>query len=600
MTANGGAKTFTLTDNDVSNCSTEITVSPPANCADVVQPDLTISDLQLQNTSPQVGQSVNYSYDPSNVGGQQSGSFAVRTFVSTDNSLSNNDISVGLVPYANMLAGSTFQDQTFDFTVPSSLTPGNYFLIVKMDANDDVTESNENNNVATIAFTVTGNTGGNLPDLTISDLKLQNTSVQVGQSVSYSYDPSNAGGQQSGSFAVRTYVSTDNLLSNNDISVGLVPYANMLAGSTFQDQTFDFTVPSSLTPGNYFLIVKMDANEAVTENNENNNVATAAFTVTTGGGGTGQIDLALTLEQSVATPNQWSNYSVKATISNSGQQAATGVKISFKKPNGVVYTGGNEWDASQGSFAAFGSEEWAVGSIPAGGSATLTVNYFLLQSTAPVAYAQVTAANESDPDSTPNNGTPPTPSEDDEASTASGGGGGNLADLQITTANSNTNAPAPGDQLLLNYTIKNNGNAGASGFEVRYLLSTDNQVSASDVSIGSTAYTTPLGAGQSSSNTDPFVTIPTGTPIGNYFVLVVADYDGQVAESNENNNVFSFAITVTDFTGLPDLQILSITTLNTDPLTPGGQMPLRYELKNGGTAFVSDFEIGFFCPQTTS
>ena len=44
-----------------------------------------------------------------------------------------------------------------------------------------------------------------------------------------------------------------------------------------------------------------------------------------------------------------------------------------------------------------------------------------------MAYAQVTAANEQDTDSTPNNGTPPIPNEDDEASVSinsfQGGGG---------------------------------------------------------------------------------------------------------------------------------------------------------------------------------
>ncbi|WP_216679919.1 CARDB domain-containing protein [Hymenobacter siberiensis] len=38
--------------------------------------------------------------------------------------------------------------------------------------------------------------------------------------------------------------------------------------------------------------------------------------------------------------------------------------------------------------------------------------------------------------------------------------------------------------------------------------------------------------------------IPTGLTPGTYYILFVADYQGQVAETNENNNVASVVITV--------------------------------------------------------
>ncbi len=164
------------------------------------------------------------------------------------------------------------------------------------------------------------------------------------------------------------------------------------------------------------------------------NTSTCSFNVTVNPQGTGQIDLALALQQSTANPTQWSSYSVTATITNDGPQTATNVNVEFKSPDGVVYTGGNEYVASQGSFSPAGNEVWNVGSIPANGSATLTVNYFLRIASAPVAYAQVTAATQTDSDSQPNNGTPPTVNEDDEASTA--GGGPNLCTvMQHTVGN---------------------------------------------------------------------------------------------------------------------------------------------------------------------
>ncbi|MEZ4955021.1 MAG: CARDB domain-containing protein [Saprospiraceae bacterium] len=130
------------------------------------------------------------------------------------------------------------------------------------------------------------------------------------------------------------------------------------------------------------------------------------------------IDLELHLAQPNESPAQWTSYATTATLTNNGDAPATGIQVSFAKPAGVVYTGGNEYTASQGSFNPNGNEVWTVSSLAPGQSATLTVNYFLLQNTLPTAYAQVTAANEDDVDSTPNNGTPPSVNEDDEASTA--------------------------------------------------------------------------------------------------------------------------------------------------------------------------------------
>ncbi|HFA49825.1 MAG TPA: DUF11 domain-containing protein, partial [Bacteroidetes bacterium] len=134
-----------------------------------------------------------------------------------------------------------------------------------------------------------------------------------------------------------------------------------------------------------------------------------------GGTGGGDIDLEISLSANPANPPIYSTTAVTATLNNTGTGTATGVAVHFPKPAGIVYEGGNEWSASQGSFNPNGDEVWTVGSIPSGGSATITVNYFMLTADPVTAYAQVSAANESDPDSSPGNGVPPAANEDDEA-----------------------------------------------------------------------------------------------------------------------------------------------------------------------------------------
>ncbi len=148
------------------------------------------------------------------------------------------------------------------------------------------------------------------------------------------------------------------------------------------------------------------------------NVETCSFIVSINGGNNGgEIDLELSLSQSTENPSQWSNYSVVATLTNDGPETATGVVVDFQAPDGVVYVGADPFSIDGGSFDPFASQLWSINSIPAGTSVSLTVNYFLLSPEAPVAYAQVTSANEEDSDSSPGNGTPPVANEDDEAST---------------------------------------------------------------------------------------------------------------------------------------------------------------------------------------
>jgi len=186
--------------------------------------------------------------------------------------------------------------------------------------------------------------------------------------------------------------------------------------SRFTDE--QVTIPASTTPGQYYLIAKLDVSDVVVESDENNNEIIVPITIVPPLLGNG-IDLELTMNQSIADPDQWSSYSVNLTLKNNGPDAATDVKVKFPKPDGVVYVGGNEFAADSGSFDLIGDQVWSLGILGPGIEVTMEVNYFLLQGEAPIAYAEVISANESDIDSTPNNGTPPYPNEDDEASSES-------------------------------------------------------------------------------------------------------------------------------------------------------------------------------------
>ena len=134
------------------------------------------------------------------------------------------------------------------------------------------------------------------------------------------------------------------------------------------------------------------------------------------GGSNSGIDLELDMDASTLTPSIWTNFTVNVTVTNTGDETATGVKVAFPKADGLVYTGGIEWEATTSSFNPFGNQKWTVGSLPPGASETLTVSYFLLTSNSLQLAAEVSDMDGQDVDSTPGNAaTHGPPPEDDEA-----------------------------------------------------------------------------------------------------------------------------------------------------------------------------------------
>ncbi|MEB3340838.1 CARDB domain-containing protein [Okeania sp.] len=92
-----------------------------------------------------------------------------------------------------------------------------------------------------------------------------------------------------------------------------------------------------------------------------------------------------------------------------------------------------------------------------------------------------------------------------------------------------------GSSISISGYVKNIGSSSAGSSYVKYYLSDDTTLSSSDTYLGSD-YVTSLGSGQSSYEYES-LTIPSTTSRGTKYVLLAADANNTVAESNENNNV---------------------------------------------------------------
>lgn len=123
-----------------------------------------------------------------------------------------------------------------------------------------------------------------------------------------------------------------------------------------------------------------------------------------------------------------------------------------------------------------------------------------------------------------------------------GGGSGGQPDLDLA----DLNVPAQGVQgTVANYTfdLKNIGQVPASGdYTIGAYLSTNNSLGNSDVRVGEVnTGNTPVGTIQ---DVQGAITIPANQTAGNYFLILKADIDNVIAESNENNNKIARPIEV--------------------------------------------------------
>jgi hypothetical protein len=284
---------------------------------------------------------------------------------------------------------------------------GKYFIIVTIDEDNEVEELDETNNLITPFQIQIG-----AIDIVLENYAAVPSTVVAGSSFDLDVQVS---------FADNGLTINPSLLYTLKVEMlGTPPWVTVASESypitdfnttNVVTKTLQVTVPATLDPGDYEfrVIVNINTCEAV----GTDNYQTQTVTVTGGTGG--DIDLELSMTTANPSPAIYSSSEIILTVNNTGTQTATGIVIEWKRPANTVYTGGNEWTATQGTFNPYGNEKWTVGSLPAGGSASLTVSYFYLTANTLTPYAQVIAANEDDVDSTPGNGTCCMPNEDDEA-----------------------------------------------------------------------------------------------------------------------------------------------------------------------------------------
>ena len=169
----------------------------------------------------------------------------------------------------------------------------------------------------------------------------------------------------------------------------------------------------------------------------------------------GVADLSLTKVVSNATPPVGSNVTFTIVVTNNGPDGASGVRVGDQLPAGYTFVSAAP---GQGGFNP-ATGVWTVGTLLAGNSATLSLVARVNPSGSYLNVAQVTASDQFDPNSTPNNFSPSRPLENDEATAT-------VTPTPVANLRAVKAGPAtvsPGGALVYSIVITNLGPSAANG-----------------------------------------------------------------------------------------------------------------------------------------
>ena len=340
-----------------------------------------------------------------NNGTEDSPSSSTGLYFSTDRTLTPDDLFLGENITGTVDAGATSDQRSIRFTVPS-VPDGDYFLISVIDYQEAIAEFDETNNIAVTSFKTPPPV-----DLQLEVAWIRNFTFPVGY-VFTDFLVFNFGNELAPFFRIGAYLSTDDTFSPDDVFLEKQYSFNPLFPGDSFDGQIQFKIPSNVAAGDYYILIYADDEEEILESDESNNVFAIPYTYTP----IPKVDLELSFDDLAdPDPKRWSFFSPVLTVENNGSDLAENIEIQVPRPSDVIYSGGNEYVASQGSIKVYSSDIWRVGDLASGESATLQLNYFRMESDPFPVYAQVLSVDQIDDDSTPDNGSCCIANEDDEA-----------------------------------------------------------------------------------------------------------------------------------------------------------------------------------------
>ncbi|WP_158447845.1 PKD domain-containing protein [Aquimarina longa] len=487
-----------------------------------------------------------YSYVSDNGGGNYNETTGIWTLSSIPSTVPGNTVTLSITATVNAPTGNTTDfvntAQVFasDQNDPNS-TPNNNNPSENDQSSANITFEESDLQLTKLVAPVSGNIGDEVT-FTIQVLN-DNTGTSTGDATGvriedvlpsgYTLVPGSVDNGGSFDIASGTLIWNNLSITNGD-TLSLTYRAIVKATGNYtnsvQIKASDLTDPDS-NPNEDNTVD--DLGDGIADDDE----ATATFTIQSADL---EISKGLRLGSS-ATPNVGATITFEVVLTNNGGDPATGIAISDVIPSGFTVTNSS---ISNGGTLIGNTISWSGLSVPSTGSNTLTLSYDVVVNAPTGAVdeykniVQVTASDQFDPDSSPNNDDGDQ-SEDDESSFIVTP---QQSDLSIEKLVS-TSTPNPGEVVTFTINLSNAGAVAASGVSIADVvpvgygnitnISTGGTLSSNTVSWS--GLSVPLGVNSLVMSFDATVQTPTGA-VDEYKNIVQVTASDQFDPNSSPNN----------------------------------------------------------------
>jgi subtilase family serine protease len=454
-------------------------------------------------------------------------------------------------------------------TIPKAAVPGTYYLLCVADHRDRVIEANEQNNVYALPLLVRP------PSFDVNFWKRRTVATNqpgAGGSITATCYVQNEGSAPVDSATVGYYLSADQLLSADDVLLGHAASRQLLPGDNYNGYlTRTLTIPAGTPLGKRYLLLVADYRQELTEIDETNNVAALSLEVVVP-----TVDLAITVPRngSIYSPAAGSTLYTRCTLANLGTTTAY--------PGTIGYYFSTDNQISADDILLDQTQLLPL----AGGSSQIVEDDFMLPANTALGAGYVLFVTDYLNQV----------AETDETN--------NIAALAIQVKKSNIDLvldynfdvrparTAAGTDFKISYYLDNLGTTPAYMPTVGFYLSTDAVLSSDDLFIGGYQYYRNSVFPSSYVYLTNLATVPRSTVPGQYYVLGVADYQDDFAETNETNNVHSAPLEVT--APRPDLQLVDSPYLAAKQAAAGSQVATESYVYNIGAAPAGVSKVAYY------
>lgn len=333
-----GGKLYLHVVADKDNILNEKNVDDNRTCQYVAvvgnQADLTLKNVvcpEVINTSTPT----EITMECANIGSWTAGPSSLAVYLSQDDTYNYQDELLATISVPSIEANTSSSLKT-GISLDDKKS-GKWYLILRADRNDNISESNESNN--DVAMPIQVNLSP-LPDLMPNSVSTGEL-LMSGQTMKIAYSVTNKGAHatRQDKWSDTYYLATSATLNpSTDIKLGSKTHVGTLEVGMSYSSEVTFTVPQNAA-GNYMLYVVTDAADAICEENENNNGTCIPVYVNTSNDR--PADLAVSNVSAPGRMKAGQPITIEYTISNEGEFTATG-----ELSDAIYLSKDNQWDAN--------------------------------------------------------------------------------------------------------------------------------------------------------------------------------------------------------------------------------------------------------------